>query len=154
MDCLDLLAVQGTLKSLLQHHSSKASILWRSAFFRVQLSHAYLTTRKTMEGSSRQAIECDDNIKSKSKEYFQHGVRFGFLPATRAVLWCALGLQCTGAQNFGNWPRVRPTPEVLSQIQTRSRAHILTATLPHHQRLRTGGSPQIHPREGLKHPDL
>ena len=39
MDWLDLLAVQGTLKSLLQHHSSKASILWRSAFFRVQLSH-------------------------------------------------------------------------------------------------------------------
>ena len=39
MDCLDLLAVQGTLKNLLQHHSSKASILWRSAFFTVQLSH-------------------------------------------------------------------------------------------------------------------
>ena len=39
MDCLDLLAVQGTLKSLLQHHSSKASILWRSAFFTVQLSY-------------------------------------------------------------------------------------------------------------------
>ena len=46
MDWLDLLAVQGTLKSLLQHHSSKASILWRSAFFIVQLSHPYMTTRK------------------------------------------------------------------------------------------------------------
>ena len=46
MDWLDLLAVQGTLKSLLQHHSSKASILWHSAFFIVQLSHAYMTTRK------------------------------------------------------------------------------------------------------------
>ena len=46
MDWLDLLAVQGTIKSLLQHHSSKASILWRSAFFTVQLSHPYLTTRK------------------------------------------------------------------------------------------------------------
>ena len=45
-DWLDLLAVQGTLKSLLQHHSSKASILWRSAFFTVQLSHAYMTTRQ------------------------------------------------------------------------------------------------------------
>ena len=44
MDWLDLLAVQGTLKSLLQHHSSKASILWRSAFFMVQLSHPYMTT--------------------------------------------------------------------------------------------------------------
>ena len=44
MDWLDLLAVQGTLKSLLQHHSSKASILWCSAFFTVQLSHPYVTT--------------------------------------------------------------------------------------------------------------
>ena len=48
MDWLDLLAVQGTLKSLLQHHSSKASILWRSAFFIVQLSHPYMTTGKTI----------------------------------------------------------------------------------------------------------
>ena len=48
MDWLDLLAVQGTLKSLLQHHSSKASILWRSAFFIVQLSHPYTTTGKTI----------------------------------------------------------------------------------------------------------
>ena len=48
MDWLDLLAVQGTLKSLLQHHSSKASILWSSAFYLVQLSHPYMTTGKTM----------------------------------------------------------------------------------------------------------
>ena len=48
MDWLDLLAVQGTLKSLLQHHSSKASILQHSAFFIVQLSHLYLTTGKTI----------------------------------------------------------------------------------------------------------
>ena len=48
MDWLDLLAVQGTLKSLLQHHSSKASILRRSAFFTVQLSHPYMTTGKTV----------------------------------------------------------------------------------------------------------
>ena len=47
MDWLDLLAVQGTLKSLLQHHSSKASILWCLAFFIVQLSHPYMTTGKT-----------------------------------------------------------------------------------------------------------
>ena len=45
---LDLLSVQGTLKSLLQHHSSKASILWHSAFFIVQLSHPYMTTGKTI----------------------------------------------------------------------------------------------------------
>ena len=48
MDWLDLLAVQGTLKSLLQHHSSKASILQCSAFFTFQLSHPYMTTRKTL----------------------------------------------------------------------------------------------------------
>ena len=48
MDWLDLLAVQGTLKSLLQHHSSKASILRHSAFFIVQLSHPYMTTGKTV----------------------------------------------------------------------------------------------------------
>ena len=48
MDWLDLLAVPGTLKSLLQHHSSKASILQRSAFFTVQLSHPYMTTGKTI----------------------------------------------------------------------------------------------------------
>ena len=48
MDWLDLLAVQGTLKSRLQHHSSKASILWHSAFFTVQLSHPYMTTGKTV----------------------------------------------------------------------------------------------------------
>ena len=49
MDWLDLLAVQGILKSLLQHHSSKASILQHSAFFTVQLSHPYMTTRKTTD---------------------------------------------------------------------------------------------------------
>ena len=48
MDWLDLLAVQGTPKSLLQHHSSKASILWQSLFFTVQLSHPYMTTGKTI----------------------------------------------------------------------------------------------------------
>ena len=48
IDWFDLLAVQGTLKSLLQHHSSKASIFWHSAFFTVKLSHAYITTGKTI----------------------------------------------------------------------------------------------------------
>ena len=48
MDWVDLLAVQGTLKNLLQHHSSKESILWCSAFFIVQFSHLYITTRKTI----------------------------------------------------------------------------------------------------------
>ena len=53
MDWLDLLAVQGTLKSLLQHHRSKASILWHSAFLIVQLSHPYMTTGKTIALTSR-----------------------------------------------------------------------------------------------------
>ena len=48
IDWLDLLAVQGSLKSLLQHHSSKASVLWQSGFFMVQFSHPYMTTGKTI----------------------------------------------------------------------------------------------------------
>ena len=53
MDWLDLLSVQGTLNSLLQHHSSKASVLWCSAFFLVQLSHPYMTTGKTIALTKR-----------------------------------------------------------------------------------------------------
>ena len=53
MDWFDLLAFQGTLKSLLQHHSSKGSILWHSAFFMVQLSHPYMTTGKTIALTKR-----------------------------------------------------------------------------------------------------
>ena len=56
MDWLDFLVVQGTLKSLLQHHSSKASILWHSAFFTVQLSHPYMTTRKTIALTRRTLV--------------------------------------------------------------------------------------------------
>ena len=57
MDWLDLLAVHGTLKSLLQHHSSKASILWRSAFFIVQLSHLYTTTGKTIALTRQTSVD-------------------------------------------------------------------------------------------------
>ena len=56
MDWVDLLAVQGTLKSLLHHHSSKASILQRSAFFTVQLSHPYMTTGKTIALTRRTLV--------------------------------------------------------------------------------------------------
>ena len=56
MDWLDLLAVQGNLKSLLQHHSSKASILWRSAFFTVQLLHPYMTTGKAIALTRRNFV--------------------------------------------------------------------------------------------------
>ena len=57
MDLLDLLAVQGTLKSLLQHHISKASILQCSAFFTVQLSHLYMTTRETIALTRRTFVD-------------------------------------------------------------------------------------------------
>ena len=57
MDWLDLLAVQGTLKSLLQHHSSKGSILWHSAFFTVQLSHPCMTTGKTIALTRRTFVD-------------------------------------------------------------------------------------------------
>ena len=58
LDWLDLLAVQGTLKSLLQHHSSKASILRRSAFFIVELSHPYMTTGKTIALTRQTFVSC------------------------------------------------------------------------------------------------
>ena len=60
IDWFDLLVVQGTLKNLLQHHSSKASILWHSAFFMVQLSHPYMTTEKTIH-LTRQNCLCSIN---------------------------------------------------------------------------------------------
>ena len=56
MDWLNLLAVQGTLKSLFQHHNSKASVLWHSAFFTVQFSHSYMTTGKTMALTRRTLV--------------------------------------------------------------------------------------------------
>ena len=72
MDWLDLLAVQGTLKSLLQHHSSKVSILWCSAFFTVQLSHPYMTTgktialtRRTFVGKVLEAKDYNSELKEK-----------------------------------------------------------------------------------------
>ena len=64
MDWVDLLAVQGTLKSLLQHHSSKASILQRSAFFTVQLSHPYMTTGKTIALTRRTDLCWQSNVSA------------------------------------------------------------------------------------------
>ena len=63
MDWWDLLAGQGTLKSLLQHHSSKASILRRSAFFTVQLSHPYMTTGKT-KALTRRTLSRQSNVSA------------------------------------------------------------------------------------------
>ena len=82
MDWLDLLAVQGTLKNLLQHHSSKASILWHSAFFTVQLSHPYMTTGKTIALTRRTFV---DKIMSLLLNMLSRLV-ITFLPRNKCLL--------------------------------------------------------------------
>ena len=89
MDWLDLLAVQGTLKSLLQHHSSKASILRHSAFFIVQLSHPYMTTGKTIALTRRTfvgKVMSDTSGKEPTRQYRRHE-RSGFKPWVRKIPW-------------------------------------------------------------------
>ena len=81
MDWLDLLAVQGTLKSLLQHHSSKASILQHSAFFMVQLSHPHMTTGKTI-ALTRQTFAG----KVMSAFYMLSRLFITFLPRSKHLL--------------------------------------------------------------------
>ena len=87
MDWLDLLAVQGTLRSLLQHHSSKTSILWCSAFFMVQLSHPYMTTRKTV-ALTRQTIV--DKVMSLLFNVLSRLV-ITFLPRSKHLLIPSVG---------------------------------------------------------------
>ena len=82
MDWLDLLAVQGTLKSLLQHHSSKASILRCSAFFTVQLSHPYMTTGKTIVLTRRTFV---DKVMSLLLNMLSRLV-ITFLPSSKCLL--------------------------------------------------------------------
>ena len=82
MDLLYLLAVQGTLKNLLQHHSSKASILWHSAFFTVQLSHPYMTTGKTIALTKR---TCVGNVMSLLFNMLSRLV-ITFLPRSQCLL--------------------------------------------------------------------
>ena len=82
MDWLDLLAVQGTLKSLLQHHGSKASILRRSAFFTVQLLHPYLTTGKTIALTRRTFVGKVMSLFSNMLSRFV----IGFLPRSKHLL--------------------------------------------------------------------
>ena len=82
MDWWDLLAVQGTLKSLLQHHSSKASILRRSAFFIVQLSHPYMTTGKTIALTRRTFV---DKVMSLLFNMLSRLV-IAFLPGSKRLL--------------------------------------------------------------------
>ena len=82
MNWMDLLAVQGTLKSLLQHYSSKASILQRSAFFTVQLSHPYMTTRKTIALNRRTFV---DKVMSLLLNMLSRLV-ITFLPRSKCLL--------------------------------------------------------------------
>ena len=82
MDWLDLLAVQGTLKSLLQHYSSKASILWCSAFFTVQLSHSYMTTGRTIALTRRTFV---DKVMSLLLNMLSRLV-ITFLPRSKCLL--------------------------------------------------------------------
>ena len=88
MDWLDFLAVQGTFKSLLQHHSSKASILWHSAFCIVQLSHPYMTTGKAIALTRRTFV-----IKVMSLLFkMLSELVIGFLPRSKCLLisWLAV----------------------------------------------------------------
>ena len=91
IDWLDLLAVQGTLKGLLQHHSSKASILWHSAFFTVQLSHLYMTTGKNIALTRRTFV---GKITSLLLNMLSRLV-IAFLPRSKHLL--ILGLQSPSA---------------------------------------------------------
>ena len=81
MDWLDLLAIQGTLKSLLQHHSSKASIFWHSAFFIVQLSHPYMTTGKTIALTRQTFVD-----KVMSLLFMLSRFVIAFLPRSKCLL--------------------------------------------------------------------
>ena len=87
MDWLDLLAVQGTLKSLLQHHSSKASILRHSAFFTVQLSHPYMTTGKTIALTRRCKTYSKLLVKHSRKIVTSHPSGSCELPPKMAPLY-------------------------------------------------------------------
>ena len=86
MDWLDLLAVQGTLKSLLQHHRSKASILRRSAFFTVQLSHTYMTTGKTI-ALTRRTVDLDKRMMTYIPHYVSYKI---FLPSPKSSTYSSL----------------------------------------------------------------
>ena len=103
MDWLDLLAVQGTLKSLFQHHSSKASILRCSAFFIVQVSHPYMITGKTI-ALTRQTVV--DKVMSLLLNMLSRLV-ISFLPRSKCLLisWLHLpgGTVVAGGDKLGDW---------------------------------------------------
>ena len=90
IDWFDLLAVQGTLKSLLQHHSLKASILWHSAFFMVQLSHPYMTLGKTIALTIRTFVGKVMSLVFNTLSRFV----IAFLPRTKHLLIASSLLHC------------------------------------------------------------
>ena len=92
MDWLDLLAVQGTLKSLLQHHSSKASILWHSAFFIVQLSYPYMTTGTTIALTRRTFV---GKVMSLLFNTLSRLVVITFLPRSKHLNFMASVIICS-----------------------------------------------------------
>ena len=96
IDWFDVLAVQGTLKSLLQHHSSKASVLWHSAFFMVQLSHQYMTTGKTI-GLTRWTFA--DKVMSLLFNILYSRLIIGFHPRSKCLL--IMWLQSPSVVIFG-----------------------------------------------------
>ena len=107
MDWLDLLAIQGTLKSLLQHYSSKASILQRSAFFIVQLSHPYMTTGKTI-ALAKQTFVGKGNLYSPWKALYT----FTFLlklPCTSIFLLLTIRSFIFPWKNVSPWNHLHPT---------------------------------------------
>ena len=87
MDWLDLLAVQGALKSLLQHHSSKASIFWHSAFFTVQLSHPYMTTGQTIALTRQTLIGKVMSLLFNIQEQKSYKILWYFLDPSLPLLW-------------------------------------------------------------------
>ena len=93
MDWLDLLAVQGTLKSLLQHHSLKASILRCSAFLLVQLSHPYMTTGKTMALTRRTFVGKETSLLFNMLSRLV----ITFLPRSKCLFWALKSLQMVTA---------------------------------------------------------
>ena len=100
MDWLDLLAVQGTLKSLLQHHSSKASILWRSAFLMVQLSHLCMTTGKTMQGKKESEAAQSCLTLCDPMDYSLPGFSIHGIFQARVLEWVAISFF-----RGSSWPR-------------------------------------------------
>ena len=119
MDWFDLLAVQGTLKSLLQHHSSKASILWFSAFFMVQFSHLYVTTGKTIALTRRTFVSTVISLPFNTLSRFL----IAFLPRSKHLLISFL--QSPSAVIFGD-PKIKSvtvSPSICNEVSDGTRCH-------------------------------